>query len=309
MENLQIPHSLRPLRSDDRHGHQSPLQSEAGAKVSSLPETKVVEWPAHLLQKDLIEDATATGSPRKRKSSNGKRRKEVAISIQSKSAQVLRQVREGSDSLSVEELKRLEAYADRINQLIEKRASRRQQEDGPALKHNAEQVQQLLTEMTASLQTDNVTTPPLKSSPPPQDWQRSEQEAEKAAQVLRQLNHREPVNSDFARPPNSRPTRFTHRASWQNRWSLKVGQLLQVPAQPIDRLGDAMLWAALAAVVRVGGKLLTAAHPVFGPLALLLMIAPAAIALFLACSAPRAGVISFYRLFLIMLGFVIGGKL
>lgn len=309
MENLQVSHSLRPLQSDDRHGHHSPPQGESGVKVSSLPEAKVVEWPARLLQKDLIEDATVTSSSRKRKSPNGRKRKEVAISIQPRSAQVFRQVREGSDPLSVEEVKRLEAYADRINQLLEERASRRQQENAPSLKHKAEHVQQLLTEMPAPLQTGSITAPPLKSSLPSQDWQRSEQEAEKAAQVLRQLNHREPLNSGFVRPTNSRPARFNPRANWQNRWSLKVGQLLQVPAKPIDRVGDAMLWAVLAAVVRVGGKLLTAAHPVFGPLALLLMIAPAAIALFLACSAPRAGVISFYRLFLIMLGFVIGGKL
>jgi hypothetical protein len=82
-----------------------------------------------------------------------------------------------------------------------------------------------------------------------------------------------------------------------------------MPQKPLDRLGDAALWIAIAAVVRVSTRWLLTAHPVLTPAIVLLMLAPVAIALYLSVCEPKAGFVPIYRLFLILLGLLLGGRL
>jgi hypothetical protein len=96
-----------------------------------------------------------------------------------------------------------------------------------------------------------------------------------------------------------RPT-ARKRLRWQ-RW-------LQVPQTSIDRVGDALMWLVAAVMVRVCARILLSAYPVLMPVLVGLMLVPAAIAVYLALCVPRVGMLSFYRLFLVMLGFLLGGK-
>jgi hypothetical protein len=90
---------------------------------------------------------------------------------------------------------------------------------------------------------------------------------------------------------------------------MRLRGLFQVPRKPLDRLGDAFLWIVIAAVLRVGSRFLIMTYPAYTPLIMILMLAPAAGAVYLALFVPRAGFVSVYRLFLIMLGLLLGGKL
>lgn len=90
---------------------------------------------------------------------------------------------------------------------------------------------------------------------------------------------------------------------------MRLRQLLQVPQTSFDRVGDAVLWIVLAVVIRVGARLLLALLPALTPIFVVLMFAPAILAVYLAMFVPRAGFVSVYRLFLMMLGLLIGGRL
>lgn len=92
-------------------------------------------------------------------------------------------------------------------------------------------------------------------------------------------------------------------------YGLQLRQLLQVPHNVFDRIGDAVLWIVLAVVVRVGARFILAMVPALTPIFALLMFAPALLAVYLAMFVPRAGFVSIYRLFLIMLGLLVGGRL
>lgn len=84
---------------------------------------------------------------------------------------------------------------------------------------------------------------------------------------------------------------------------------LELPRQPIDRISDAALWIAASAIVRVASRYVLAAFPILSPLFLILMLSPAIAAVYLVFCVPKAGWVSYYRLFLTMVGFLIGGKL
>jgi hypothetical protein len=178
---------------------------------------------------------------------------------------------------------------------------------------------------------------PHQAQNPYQDaaLQKAQQEAAEIAAALRHLTGREaqpvhsapPVNqppttgvvSQFApavaqvsapetrpmevHPPETRSSDIRPRPR-----KLRLKQWLSLPQTPLDRLGDAALWVVIAAVVRVGIKFLLLAFPALAPVTTLLMLAPAAIAAYLAIFVPKAGWISIYRLFLITLGLVLGGK-
>jgi len=140
------------------------------------------------------------------------------------------------------------------------------------------------------------------------DYQ-AEQDAAKTAQALRYLAQREALAS----PPES-PRLPSSRKRQPGKVSLKqlgirLRQWLRIPQKPMDRVGDAFLWIAMATAVRVGTRFLTASLPAFSPLFTLLMLAPAALALYLVFFVPEAGTISMYRIFLIMLGLLLGGTL
>jgi hypothetical protein len=88
-----------------------------------------------------------------------------------------------------------------------------------------------------------------------------------------------------------------------------IGQYLELPRKPFDRFGDAVLWIAASAILRVGSRYVLASFPMLAPVLSLLLLAPAVMALYLAFCVPKAGWIPIYRLFLITFGLVVGGKL
>lgn len=121
------------------------------------------------------------------------------------------------------------------------------------------------------------------------------------------------LNQDLPRDrPRSRssslPTTLRrYLLEWRGRW--RDWKSLELPRKPIDRISDAALWIAISAIVRVGSRYVIAAFPMLSPIFLVLMLAPAIAAVYLVFCVPKAGWIPYYRLFLIMVGFSVGGKL
>jgi hypothetical protein len=159
---------------------------------------------------------------------------------------------------------------------------------------------------------------PYQQAYPPQQnpfdsaRQRSEYEAWRAAEELRQLKEQERHHYAAAERPD-RPNPYSsfepivQRAVSRLR-RLPIGQFLHLPRKPMDGLSDAVMWVAVAAIARIASRYLIAALPWLSPVVTLLMLAPAGVAIFLAVFMPKTGWIPFYRLFLIMLGLFIGGK-
>lgn len=143
----------------------------------------------------------------------------------------------------------------------------------------------------------------------------TQQEATKTAQALRSLTSREPLELAINAP--SRPLRHHPRRSRDQRSSaspfmrrhrLRLRQFFQIPQTSLDRVGDAVLWIVLAAASRMGAQLLLVPFPALAPVLLTLMLVPAAFAVYLALYVPKVGFVSIYRLFLIMLGLLLGGR-
>ncbi|MBD2076109.1 hypothetical protein H6F86_19980 [Phormidium sp. FACHB-592] len=150
---------------------------------------------------------------------------------------------------------------------------------------------------------------------------KAQQEAAETAQALRYLASRDTLEPAIAAPRQEprRPTGRSHepRSSASSssanvltirRYALKLRQFLQMPHTSLDRVKDAALWIVLAAAIRVGARLLLMQVPALAPVLLVLMFAPAAAAVYLAMCVPKAGFVSIYRLFLIMLGLLLGGR-
>jgi len=78
---------------------------------------------------------------------------------------------------------------------------------------------------------------------------------------------------------------------------------------PDFSMQDAILWVLGAIVVRVGLDLLLIAHPGLWLPVVGLIVTPAAIAVYQATVAPQSGFVWGYRLLLIMIGLLIGGRL
>jgi hypothetical protein len=109
------------------------------------------------------------------------------------------------------------------------------------------------------------------------------------------LSHRSAY--DLGGQPFSAPP--ARRSEWR---------YLELPRKPLDRVGDAILWIAASAALRVGLRYVLASVPMLSPVLSLLMLAPAALALYLAFCVPKAGWVPIYRLFLITVGLLVGGK-
>lgn len=157
------------------------------------------------------------------------------------------------------------------------------------------------------------------SQQPQEINQKAQQEATETAQALRYLASRD-VGREHLQPTSAASTNYEPRRSTRSRnaqpnlspirrHSLKLRQFLQMPQKPLDKAGDAVLWIVLAAAIRVGARFLLAFFPALSPVFVLLMFAPAALAVYLAVFVPRVGFVSIYRLFLVMLGLLIGGRL
>ena len=161
----------------------------------------------------------------------------------------------------------------------------------------------------------------------PEVDQKAQQEATETAQALRYLASRD-VTRDYVESPiapanpqetrrtagrsrssQARPTQSTQGLLPLRRYGLQLRQLLQMPQKSFDKVGDAVLWIVLAAAIRVGVRFVLTLIPALWPISVLLMFAPAALAVYLVMFVPRAGFVSIYRLFLIMLGLLLGGRL
>jgi len=151
---------------------------------------------------------------------------------------------------------------------------------------------------------------------------RAQHEATETAQALRYLASRdlgrEQVDPSIAGTSQTggrrsrdrgRPPRTVQGSLPTRRYGLQLRRFLHMPQKPFDKVGDAVLWIVLAAAIRVGARFLLAMVPALTPVFVLLMFAPAALAVYLAMFVPRAGFVSIYRLFLIMLGLLLGGRL
>ncbi|MDX2241116.1 MAG: hypothetical protein NW224_10570 [Leptolyngbyaceae cyanobacterium bins.302] len=156
---------------------------------------------------------------------------------------------------------------------------------------------------------------PQPSYPPQNSFdsvrQRNEYEAQRIAAELRQLKQQEYQSYREERRDRASPNPGFESIAGQALSQFKrlpFGRFLQLPRKPMDGLSDAIMWIAVAAIARIGSRYLVASLPVLSPVITLLMLAPAAIAIFLALFVPKTGWIPFYRLFLIMLGLLIGGK-
>ena len=154
--------------------------------------------------------------------------------------------------------------------------------------------------------------------------QRYEHEAWRANEELRQLmSQDQPYNQpegyrDRARQPSyERQSSYERqppfepelRRSLSHLRRLPLWRFFELPEEPIERLKDAVVWIGIAAIARFGSRYLLSSLPFLSPIFTLMMIAPAAVAIFLALFVPKTGWVPFYRLFLVMLGLFIGGKL
>ena len=145
----------------------------------------------------------------------------------------------------------------------------------------------------------------------------ADQEAAQMAETLRQLAEKARSTSAVPSAPDWQPSRefqsqrpqAPHPRRSRRQRRLRRLDLLQLPQRPVDRGVDAVIWIVLAALGRVVVRLLLAVFPALSPLAIGLMAIPAAIGLFLLLFVPKAGYLPVYRLFLITLGLLLGGKL
>jgi hypothetical protein len=108
-------------------------------------------------------------------------------------------------------------------------------------------------------------------------------------------------SSGYAEPASANPLAALGR--WRG-W-----RYIELPRKPADRLGDAVLWVAAAAILRVASRYMLLSMPMLSPVFTVLMLAPAGLALYLAFCAPKTGWVPIYRLFLVMIGLLLGGKL
>jgi hypothetical protein len=143
------------------------------------------------------------------------------------------------------------------------------------------------------------------------DWQQAEQESIETAEALRYLLKREKPSrntTELQPPPKTRRTSRPSVGQITKRLGFRLWQFLQVPQKPLDKVGDALLWVMVAAVIRVASGFLLAAFPGLKPLLILLMLTPAALTVYLALCLPKARFLSLYRPFLILLGLLLGGR-
>lgn len=165
---------------------------------------------------------------------------------------------------------------------------------------------------------------PPQQNPYDPNWQRYEYETWRANQELQQLMQQDQWAQPTASQPYVQPPVVERTARSRTGRSpvvesivrrvfgrfqhLPFSNFLELPAKPTDRLSDAVMWVAVAAIARIASRYLISAIPLLSPIFTLLMLAPAILALFLAVFAPKTGWVPFYRLFLLMLGLFIGGK-
>ncbi len=78
---------------------------------------------------------------------------------------------------------------------------------------------------------------------------------------------------------------------------------------PTFTIQSAAMWITGAAAARIILTIFLSSQPALKPLALMLMVAPAAIAIYQVTAAPKTGFVTAYRLLLILVGLLLGGRL
>ncbi|EKQ70627.1 hypothetical protein OsccyDRAFT_0928 [Leptolyngbyaceae cyanobacterium JSC-12] len=120
---------------------------------------------------------------------------------------------------------------------------------------------------------------------------------------------RQPAYNQPSTQEPQQPFEPTIRRSLSHLQRLPLWRFFELPDEPVERLKDAVIWIGLAAISRFVFRYFLSSLPFLSPVLTLMMLAPAALAIFLALFVPKTGWIPFYRLFLVMLGLFIGGKL
>lgn len=104
----------------------------------------------------------------------------------------------------------------------------------------------------------------------------------------------------------------THRSTHPGRTAPSsrrmVQHLLQPPAGFLPALMEATVWIASATALRILGEIVLAYLPHLGVLVVLLLVAPAVIAIGLSSWAPALSLLLGYRLILIAFGLLLGGN-
>jgi hypothetical protein len=411
MEELQARiRAIRTLQTEMNLAKQPYLEPDKSEEGDVQDGSKVVEMRDRAQTSgELTEDGAGQRSSSRRKSQTSSKRKTQATPAKQKAFVSFHQLREGNQQPYVDELRRLEAQAERINQLLAERAEKKAQleplgeptgdrgkvaksgradrsaatktpstgskkstakssqqvhqpcgggevlpmsefndQETESLKAQADRINQLLAELEATIRQGGAIVEPPRTDPPIEppsatpysdfesplseqppypsevapspsgqnrvpfdpNLKQKVQEAAETAQALRHLANRE----RFA-PPNDfygdvvKPRSRRSGLSPIRKLGLRLRQFLQVPQKPMDQLGDAVLWIVLSAVARGGVRFLIMIYPAISPVVTILMFIPPALAVYLAVFVPRAGFVSVYRLFLITLGLLLGGKL
>lgn len=320
-------------------------QSQQPYEEDDLDDTPLEEDPKVLplpskprSQDSLAEDVILRSG--KRKSSSSSQRKTKSTASKPKASKSVRSSSSANPQLFVDELQKLEARADRINQILAERARKKDGEPSPT-GHSmpisgqalySQQYQEVSLppshEWPAPVSPESTETEKSVSQPwSPQFWeqrmdagqqQQARQDAWQTAANLRYLNHPgQPSYGDEGlsgledqRPAfrhktttgtSSRSPSFPwHHLGWQ--------RFLEIPHKPIERISDGVVWIGVGAIVRMLSRFVLMAFPGLTPVFTLLMLTPAMLAVFLALFVPRMGWVPCYRLFLITLGLLIGGK-
>ncbi|PSB17733.1 hypothetical protein C7B65_17645 [Phormidesmis priestleyi ULC007] len=113
-----------------------------------------------------------------------------------------------------------------------------------------------------------------------------------------------PRFSTSPRPQMAVPRRRTLRYYWK-----RLQPRLQLPQRPGVIALDAVIWTLTATGLRIGLTLLTKSLPFLNLPIFLLLFCPAVLAGYLAFCVPKSSPVLIYRLLLLTLGLLIGGKL
>ncbi len=167
----------------------------------------------------------------------------------------------------------------------------------PGPQHPADQAAAQMAETLRQL-AEKARSTPL----PAPEVQPSRREGQSPPQIL--LQARPQTRTQIQ--PQTQPSRSRRS---RNRRRLRWLDLLQLPRRPVDRLIDALIWLVLAALGRLGIRMLLLAFPVLSPGATGLLALPAAIGVGLLVFAPKVGYLPIYRLVLVTLGLWLGGRL
>lgn len=322
-------------------------QSQQPYEEDDLDDTPLEEDPKVLplpsksrSQDSLAEDVILRSG--KRKSASSSQRKTKATTSKPKASKSLRSSSSTNSQLFVDELQKLEARADRINQILAERARKKDGEPSstgpdvpPPSSRQAPYSQQQYQEVSLppSHEWPAPATPelaemekPVSQPWSPQGWekrmdigqqQQAKQDAWQTASDLRYLNHPGQAsyrNELFSELEEQRPA-FRHKTTGTSSRSpsfpwhhLGWQRFLEIPRKPIERISDGAVWIGVGAIVRVLSRFILLAFPGLSLVFTLLMLTPAMLAVFLALFVPRMGWVPCYRLFLITLGLLIGGK-